>query len=406
MKVTFKPAKLYGTVLAPPSKSMAHRMLICGGLAHEGTSVIQGISRSEDVTATLNCLKTLGAEYEKEGDTVTIKGIDIRKSTPTKPLACNESGSTLRFFLPLCLLSGNEATLKGTEKLLSRPLSVYENICKEQQISYIKNEDSVSVKGVISAGDYKIPGNISSQFISGLLFALPLCEKDSTIDIIPPIESRSYLDLTIEALAEFGVVIEWQDERTLFIKGNQTYQPKNTSVEGDYSNAAFFDALRLFGHEVSVTGLSETSRQGDKAYLKCFELLSKGTPTIHIGDCPDLGPILMAIAAAKNGAVFTGTKRLKIKESDRGAAMASELAKFGVSVTVHEDSIVVYPLSFHAPTETLYGHNDHRIVMALATLLSMTGGTIDGAEAVKKSLPEYFERMKELGADLTSQGEL
>jgi 3-phosphoshikimate 1-carboxyvinyltransferase len=406
MKVTFKPAKLYGTVLAPPSKSMAHRMLICGGLAHEGTSVIQGISRSEDVTATLNCLKTLGAEYEKEGDTVTIKGIDIRRSTPTKPLACNESGSTLRFFLPLCLLSGNEATLKGTEKLLSRPLSVYENICKEQQISYIKNKDSVSVKGVISAGDYKIPGNISSQFISGLLFALPLCEKDSTIDIIPPIESRSYLDLTIEALAEFGVVIEWQDERTLFIKGNQTYQPKNTSVEGDYSNAAFFDALRLFGHEVSVTGLSETSRQGDKAYLKCFELLSKGTPTIHIGDCPDLGPILMAIAAAKNGAVFTGTKRLKIKESDRGAAMASELAKFGVSVTVHEDSIVVYPLSFHAPTETLYGHNDHRIVMALATLLSMTGGTIDGAEAVKKSLPEYFERMKELGADLTSQGEL
>ena len=406
MKVTFKPAKLYGTVLAPPSKSMAHRMLICGGLAHKGTSVIQGISRSEDVTATLNCLKTLGAEYEKEGDTVTIKGIDIRRSTPTKPLACNESGSTLRFFLPLCLLSGNEATLKGTEKLLSRPLSVYENICKEQQISYIKNEDSVSVKGVISAGDYKIPGNISSQFISGLLFALPLCEKDSTIDIIPPIESRSYLDLTIEALAEFGVVIEWQDERTLFIKGNQTYQPKNTSVEGDYSNAAFFDALRLFGHEVSVTGLSETSRQGDKAYLKCFELLSKGTPTIHIGDCPDLGPILMAIAAAKNGAVFTGTKRLKIKESDRGAAMASELAKFGVSVTVHEDSIVVYPLSFHAPTETLYGHNDHRIVMALATLLSMTGGTIDGAEAVKKSLPEYFERMKELGADLISQGEL
>jgi 3-phosphoshikimate 1-carboxyvinyltransferase len=406
MKVTFKPAKLYGTVLAPPSKSMAHRMLICGGLAHKGTSVIQGISRSEDVTATLNCLKTLGAEYEKEGDTVTIKGIDIRRSTPTKPLACNESGSTLRFFLPLCLLSGNEATLKGTEKLLSRPLSVYESICKEQQISYIKNEDSVSVKGVISAGDYKIPGNISSQFISGLLFALPLCEKDSTIDIIPPIESRSYLDLTIEALAEFGVVIEWQDERTLFIKGNQTYQPKNTSVEGDYSNAAFFDALRLFGHEVSVTGLSETSRQGDKAYLKCFELLSKGTPTIHIGDCPDLGPILMAIAAAKNGAVFTGTKRLKIKESDRGAAMASELAKFGVSVTVHEDSIVVYPLSFHAPTETLYGHNDHRIVMALATLLSMTGGTIDGAEAVKKSLPEYFERMKELGADLTSQGEL
>ncbi len=406
MKVTFSPSHLCGTVKAPPSKSMAHRMLICGGLAHGGESKIEGISASDDVKATLRSLETLGAFYKKTEDTVVISGIDPKKSNPKEALDCHESGSTLRFFLPLCLLSGNAATLKGTPKLLSRPLSVYETICKEQNIFYKQGTDSVSVKGTISAGDYKIPGNISSQFISGLLFALPLCEKDSTINIIPPIESRSYLDLTIEALGAFGVKVEWQDERTLFIKGNQTYHPKNVSVEGDYSNAAFFDALKLFGHEVSVTGLSETSRQGDKAYLKCFEMLSKGTPTIHIGDCPDLGPILMAIAAAKNGAVFTGTKRLKIKESDRGVAMAEELSKFGVSITVHEDSIVVYPMHFHAPTETLNGHNDHRIVMSLATLLSFTGGTIDGAEAVKKSLPEYFEIMKMLGANFISEGDL
>jgi 3-phosphoshikimate 1-carboxyvinyltransferase len=199
----------------------------------------------------------------------------------------------------------------------------------------------------------------------------------------------------------FGVTVTWLDDRTLFIKGNQQYHASEVSVEGDYSNAAFFAALRLFGNDVDITGLSPSSSQGDKAYIKFFEMLSKGTPTIHIGDCPDLGPILMAIAAAKNGAVFTGTKRLKIKESDRGTVMAEELAKFGVSVTVHEDSIVVYPLQFHAPNETLHGHNDHRIVMALSTLLLLTGGTIEGAEAVKKSLPEYFDLVQSLGANIT-----
>ena len=172
-------------------------------------------------------------------------------------------------------------------------------------------------------------------------------------------------------------------------------------MEGDYSNAAFFAALKLFGADIEITGLSEQSRQGDKAYLKFYEMLEKGTPTIHIGDCPDLGPVLMAVAAAKNGAVFRETRRLKIKESDRGAAMAEELAKFGVSVTVHEDSIVVYPVNFHAPKEILHGHNDHRIVMALSTLLTITGGEIDGAEAVRKSLPEYFELLKSLGAEVT-----
>ena len=401
MKVTFTPSHLSGTISAPPSKSMAHRMLICGGLSHGNTSTIKGISDSDDVKATLRCLEALGASCEKIGTTVTVKGTDILKSNTQTALDCHESGSTLRFFLPLCLLSEHLATLVGTKKLFSRPLSVYETICKEQNLIYQQTEDSVSVRGKLSAGDYKIPGNISSQFITGLLFALPLCEKDSTLHIIPPIESRSYLDLTIEALSAFGIEIVWRDDKTIFIKGNQTYRSADVSVEGDYSNAAFFAALCSFGQDITVTGLSEQSHQGDKAYVKFFELLNKGTPTIHIGNCPDLGPILMAVAAAKHGAVFTGTKRLKIKESDRGAVMAEELAKFGVSVTVREDSIVVYPMMFHAPTETLKGHNDHRVVMALSTLLCLTGGEIDGAEAVKKSLPEYFDLLKSIGADFT-----
>lgn len=399
MRVEIKPSHLHGMMEAPPSKSMAHRLLICGGLS-EGTSVIRGISDSEDIQATLSCLSAVGARYEKSGDTVTMTGTDIRGSAPKTRLDCHESGSTLRFFLPLCLMSGEKISLTGTKKLLSRPLDVYEAICKEQNLYYRHAPDLVEVCGHLSAREYRIPGNISSQFISGLLFALPLCGGDSTISMIPPIESRSYLDLTIEALAAFGVEVRWTDDKTLFIRGQQSYSPASVTVEGDYSNAAFFAALKLFGADIDIRGLSEQSRQGDKAYIKFFEMLEKGTPTIHIGDCPDLGPVLMAVAAAKNGAVFRETRRLKIKESDRGAAMAEELSKFGVSVTVHEDSIVVYPVEFHAPREILHGHNDHRIIMALSTLLTITGGEIDGAEGVRKSLPEYFELLKSLGAEV------
>lgn len=405
MNVHIFPGKLQGNIVAPPSKSMAHRMLICAGLCAGQSCRIDGISGSDDVSATLHCLQAMGASYRKEGESVYITGSDIKSLSHNIVLDCHESGSTLRFLIPLCLLNGarSTVTLTGSAKLLSRPLGVYETICKNQNITYLPRETDLSVCGQLSSGEYRIPGNISSQFISGLLFALPLCDGDSVIDIMPPIESRSYLDLTIEALSLFGVTVNWKDERTLIIKGGQRYHaPESTSVEGDYSNAAFFAALSVLGNDVTVSGLSENSHQGDKAYIRYFEMLNKGTPTIHIGDCPDLGPILMAVACAKNGAVFTGTKRLKIKESDRGNAMATELSKFGVSVKVHEDSIVVYPLQFHAPTEPLCGHNDHRIVMSLATLLTRTGGDILGAEAVKKSLPEYFIMLQSLGAEVTT----
>ena len=200
MNISISPRGLKGTIVAPPSKSMAHRMLICAGLSAGQTCKIQGISDSEDVSATLSCLKQLGATYQKEGDTVYITGTDIRMITDNATLNCHESGSTLRFFIPLCLMNDAQAqiTLVGTEKLLSRPLGVYENICRNQNIAYNHAPSSLSVCGKLCAGEYKVPGNISSQFISGLLFALPLCENDSIIDIIPPIESRSYLSLTIE----------------------------------------------------------------------------------------------------------------------------------------------------------------------------------------------------------------
>lgn len=399
MTAFFEKSILTGKINAPPSKSMAHRLLICAALSN-GESVVRGISGSEDISATVDCLAAMGTEFVRHGADVKVKGIDIFSAKPQKNLECRESGSTLRFLIPLCLLNSSEYVLTGSKYLFSRPLSVYEKICSEKKLKFERiGDSSLRVGGTLKNGEYKVDGNISSQFISGLLFALPLCDGDSRICITPPIESRSYLDLTIEALSLFGVNITWEDERTLFIKGNQKYKSTDIGVEGDYSNASFFAALNLFdGNRVEIDGLLDDSLQGDRAYVKYFDMLCKGTPTIHIGNCPDLGPVLMAVAAMKNGAVFCGTHRLKIKESDRGSAMARELSKFGVSVALHDDSIVVYPIDFHKPQEVVFGHNDHRIVMALSTMLLHTGGEIEGVEAVKKSLPEYFDMIKILGA--------
>jgi 3-phosphoshikimate 1-carboxyvinyltransferase len=382
---------------------MAHRLLICAGLS-EGKSVIHGVSECEDVLATIDCLRAFGIECVRDGDTVTvIGGKDLVKHAPTESLCCRESGSTLRFLLPVALLSGNDTVLCGASGLMQRPMTVYEEICAERGLKYEKRDGCITVKGPLSAGEYKVVGNISSQFISGLIFALTLADGDSIISITPPIESRSYINLTVSALREFGVTVTWSDERTLYIKGNQKYCACETTVEGDYSNAAFLDALNLLDGSVEVLGLNDGSLQGDKVYKGMYRMLCKGTPTIHIGDCPDLGPVLFALSAVKNGAVFSGTRRLKIKESDRSGAMAEELKKFGTSVTVYDDSVVVYPADFHAPSEPLCGHNDHRIVMALSVLLTLTGGCIEGAEAVKKSFPDFFECLSSLGIDIETE---
>lgn len=402
MNVLIKKSKASGEVSAPPSKSMAHRMLIGAGLA-KGKSVIRGISGSEDMKATVDCLCALGAKCEISGDVVTVTGADVKNLPENPHLECRESGSTLRFFIPLCLMSGDsEVKLSGSEYLFSRPLNVYEEICKKQEIEYTPQVGGLRLKGTLKSDNFRIKGNISSQFISGLLFALPLLGDDSTITLIPPVESLSYINLTIEALKLFGVEIKWQDEKTLYIKGNQSYKAVDATVEGDYSNAAFFEALNFIGSEVQVKGLSEESLQGDRVYKKYYPALLKGTPTINISDCPDLGPVLFALAGALQGGVFTGTRRLRLKECDRAEAMAEELGKFGVAVTVREDSVVIYPHDFHAPKEILKGHNDHRIVMALSVLCTLTGGEIEGAEAVRKSMPDFFEKFESLGVEVNA----
>ena len=389
------PGAARGTMKAPPSKSMAHRLLICAGFA-DGESLIHGVDPSEDVLATTDCLKALGAELRMADGDVTVRGCDPRKAGPAD-LRCRESGSTLRFMIPPALLSGAEKRMTGSEKLMSRPLSVYEEICREQGIRLERENGGLRLAGTILPGRYEIPGDISSQFISGLLFALPLTDEDSTIRILPPVESRSYLDMTVQALKDFGVTVSWDGPETLHIPGGQAYHPRETAVEGDYSNAAFLEILNDAGGEVSLTGLRPDSLQGDRVYGKYLRKIREGTPELDVTDCPDLAPALIAAAALHHGARLTGTRRRRFKESDRGAAMAEEMAKFGIRLENGENEIVVPDAEPGRPDEILSGHNDHRIVMALAAVCVKTGGEIDGAEAVRKSLPDYWERLKELG---------
>ena len=398
MNVLIRPGAARGTVAAPPSKSQAHRLLICAALA-DGESNVRGVDRSEDILATADCLAALGASLTWEGDDVRIRGCDPRKSGPAV-LRCRESGSTLRFMIPLCLLSGNPMRLEGSETLLSRPLSVYDDLCREQGLALRRENAGLLAEGCLAPGEYTVPGGISSQFITGLLFALPLLPADSRIQLIPPVESRSYLSLTLQALHDAGVDVSWADENTLFIPGGAAYRPLDTEVEGDYSNAAFFEALNCTGGNVTVTGLRPDSLQGDRVYRDFFPRLAAGNAGLDLADCPDLAPVLFAAAALGRGASFTGTRRLRFKESDRGAAMAQELAKFSVQLISEENRITVPAAALRAPSEPLDSHNDHRIAMALSLLCTRTGGEIRGAEAVRKSFPDYWDRLRSLGIEI------
>lgn len=399
MKVSIKKGIAKGCVDAPPSKSMAHRMLICAGLSG-GECVVHGIAQSKDIQATMDCLKAIGVKCEYDGSSVFVKGIDVKTAVAEDKLQCRESGSTLRFFIPICLASGQTFELIGAQRLLERPLGVYSDLCKEKKLYFSQDAKGVTVKGPLKPGSFSVPGNVSSQFISGLLFVLPLLDGDSTIEITLPIESKSYIDMTILAMRQFGVIASWQDGKTIYLKGNQRYCPCEVSVEGDYSNSAFLDAFNLIGGQVQVGNLSKESIQGDKVYTEMFGKLESGCPVLEISDCPDLAPVLFAMAGVMNGATFKGTKRLKIKESDRGETMAAELKKFGIKTEIYDNEIIVEPAELKKPEEAIFGHNDHRIVMANAVLLTLTGGIIEGAEAVTKSFPDFFEKLSSLGIEV------
>ena len=398
MRAVFKPSFAKGAVAAPPSKSMGHRMLLCAGLSG-GPCTVTGIAPSQDMMATLDCLSAMGVDYDWQEDRVTLRGGDVFAS-PKEVVSCRESGSTLRFFVPLFLLGRQKVTLTGSSRLMERPMGVYQQMCRERTLLYGQEGDKLYLRGPLQPGLYQIPGDVSSQFVSGLLFALPLLEAGSVISLIPPVASRPYIEMTRQAQKLFGVESVWTDENTLRVFGGQRYEARDAVVEGDWSNAAFLDGFSLLGGEVTVTGLIENSLQGDKIYKEYYKMLQNGFPTLDIEQCPDLGPVLMALAAAGQGAILTGTRRLRIKESDRGAAMAAELLKMGVRCVVEDNTITVPGGQLKAPAEVLSGHNDHRVVMALSLLLSRVGGEIREAQAVSKSFPGFFDRIRALGIEV------
>ncbi len=395
MTVTIEKSTAKGNITIPPSKSYAHRMLIAAALTHEKI-MVSNISLSEDIKATISCLKAIGAEISVYNDTAEVY-YPTNANISDCILNCNESGSTLRFLIPIALLLNREISFTGEKRLFERPLDIYESICKDSGFTWIKEENLLTVKGRLKPQKYYISGNISSQFITGLMFALPLLEDDSEIIFTSETESLSYINITADVLNKFGIKTEIT-EKGIYIKGNQKYYTEeNLFVPADHSSAAFFGAFNFLGGDVKMTGLEENSLQGDSAWKVYFKELKNGSPVLSVKNCPDIAPILIAVSAALNGATLTDTKRLKFKESDRAQAMKEELKKLGAEITVFENEIIIPKADLKKPEAAIYGHNDHRIVMSLAVLLTITGGSISDAQAVNKSFPEFWDKFEECG---------
>lgn len=414
MKITVSKGNPEDTEISiPASKSLTHRALITASLA-EGTSRIIAPAENQDTDATLRCIKALGAIWERDGKDLIIHGSGRSGSRETL-LDCGESGSTLRFMIPIFALTSEEYRFSGHGRLMSRPQTVYEDIFSKQGLLFERQEGILKIRGPLSAGSYRIRGDISSQFISGLLFALPLAEGNSTIEIIPPYESESYVDLTLSALADAGIEIG-QEHLKYTVRGSQKYRPLDARIEGDASQAAFFIALSMMRQvPLNIVNLNHHSRQGDAVMLKLAEqfgaevkeiaggyrIVPHGMKAVHadLSDCPDLGPVLFAAAARAEGtSCFTGCERLRIKESDRIAAMEEELAKTGCRM--HSEGGTVYVEGCEPHGAAVFGHNDHRIVMAMSVLAASMNEAvaIEGCEAVAKSYPEFFRDLAETGA--------
>lgn len=410
MLARIQPSRLQGSVTVPPSKSMAHRALLCAGLA-AGTTQIQGILPSQDMEATCRALTALGASIARQGSLARVQGVAGRPKVPQGPVDCGESGSTLRFLIPAFALASAPARLTGRGRLPQRPLGPYGAIFHGQGLPFVQDETGVSFQGPLAPGDYGLPGDVSSQFISGLLFALPLLPGDSHIRIQPPFESRGYVNMTLQVMDAFGVRASFVDGLTLRVPGNQRFIAPAAPflVEGDDSQAAFFLTLDAILGDVSVAGLSLRSIQGDRVM---GEILARcghvpGQPprplapfVADLGDCPDLGPILMTLGLFCQGeSRLLNAGRLRLKESDRGTAMAQELGKLGGQASLAGDEIRIRQSRLR-PGPALSSHGDHRIAMALAVaaLGARIPADIQGAEAVEKSYPDFWKDLAAIGA--------
>ena len=393
MDITIRPRPLQGSINIIPSKSQAHRLLICAAFADVPTELICP-EANRDIEATAQCLNALGASIRrtKTGYCIHPRNISSQKAV----LNCHESGSTLRFLLPVAAALGVETTFKMEGRLPQRPLSpLWEEMermgCTLKWIA----PDELLVEGKLRPGDYFIDGGVSSQFITGLLFALSLLEGDSQIHITGRLESAPYVTMTLASMAQFGVKAE--DFR---MKGGQRYHsPGTLSVEGDWSNGAFFLAARALGSSLEILGLNPGSPQGDRAVLDGIRQLTAKNTIISAADIPDLVPILSVFAAANHGAVFKGIRRLRLKESDRVASVIEMITNLGGHAVATEDTLTVFGTGLTGGT--VDSHNDHRIAMsaAIAATVCTDPVTVLGAECVSKSYPKFWDEYARLGGN-------
>ncbi len=400
MDVRIRPHALAGAVTPPPSKSMAHRLLLAAALA-DGVSTVKNVALSQDIEATLRCMAALGASWERtDKSTLRVTGIGgKRKPFPELPrFDCGESGSTLRFLIPIALAVAGGGVFTGRGRLMERPQKPYLDLFDEKGISYEQAAGALTVRGTLTPGEYRLAGNVSSQFFTGLLFALPLLGGGSTLVSTTRLESRDYVAMTRDALARAGVKIDGEAER--FAVPPSVYRFFDAAVEADWSQAGFWYAVRFLGNGVEVCGLNENSAQGDRVVKDLLERFkAAGEQSVDVSDCPDLLPPLAVMAARREGTThFVNAARLRMKESDRLTTTAALLRALGVPAEETADSLTVRGMpSFSGGT--VDGANDHRIVMAAAAAATAAAApvTVTGAEAVRKSYPSFWEEYKRLG---------
>ena len=396
MNITITPAKLAGTIVPPPSKSQAHRALIAAALAH-GESVISNVALSQDIEATLRCLEELGAEFTVDGSTITVRGMGANAMSPLRRMAyprldCGESGSTLRFLIPIALAVRGGGIFTGSGRLMERPLKPYFDLFDEKGIAYELKDNTLTVSGLLEPGEYRLPGDVSSQFFTGLLFALPLLGGPSAIIPTGPLESEGYIQMTLRVMAQFGVELPV----TLSLpphyhpQGNQTYRAANAAVEADWSQAAFWYAAGALGNPVVPAGMDPYSLQGDRVVMEQLLALSgPGDLALDVSGCPDLVPPLAATAALRAGRAtrLTNAARLRIKESDRLASVTAVLGALGADITEGPDFLEIRGKETLAGGAAVDSFNDHRIAMM-------------AAQCVAKSYPDFWEVYGQLGGNV------
>ena len=402
MNIKITPKPLSGQIKIPPSKSISHRALICAALS-KGETEITDLLGCEDIDATCDALSALGAEFRTENGLTFVKGIE---NPPAKAeINCRESGSTLRFLIPVAAALGVEATFTGYGKLPTRPITPYIDEFKKQGDEFISDTMPYHIEGKLTAGAFSVPGDISSQFITGLLFALPLIEGSSTIILTSPLQSRPYADITVQCMKSFGIeTLEFNGNYS--VKGIQEYRPCKYSVEGDCSQAAFFAVANQIGSSIDLQGINRNSVQGDRAVFDIIDNMIKIGENysgfdIDATDIPDLVPILTVLAAFADGTSnIRGCKRLRIKESDRLESISTVLNSLGANVTIVNDELEIVGVKT-LTGGTCSSFNDHRIAMSLAIASQRCTDTltIQDAECVAKSYPTFFEDFRSLGGE-------